>query len=710
MGMDNDQAMVSTYEAVPLEKVRNIGIMAHIDAGKTTTSERILFYTGKTHKIGEVHDGASAMDFNEQEQKRGITIYSAATTCMWKGYRINLIDTPGHVDFTAEVERSLRVLDGAVCVLDGKNGVEPQTETVWRQADKYDVPRIVFVNKLDATGADFEMSVASVKQRLGANGVAIAYPIGLESRLLGLVDLVEMKAWLWDLDAKKSESMQPNIVDLDKVPAEYAENVESAKHYREILLEQLSNIDDDITMALLNGEEPTVEQIKKAIRNGTISGKFVPCVCGSAYKNKGVQYLLNCVLDYLPSPLDVPAPVAHDKDGNEVPLKIDPNGPFVALAFKLVTDQFGTQCFFRVYSGTIKAGSYVYNVRSGAKERVSRLELVNASSHENINQAKAGEIAAAIGFSNTRTGDTIVGENDPKVMLESIKFADPVISEAIEPVKKGDQDKMSQLLMKFTDEDPTFHFSTNSETGQSIIAGVGELQLDVNVTRLKDDYGILCRVGAPQVAYRETIRATGHCEGKYIKQNGGHGQYGHVVFDMEPNPGKGIEIVDQITGGAIPKEFIKPSIDGLREALEKGLIAGYPATDIKATLVDGSYHDVDSSEMAYKLASAMAVRVAATKCNPVILEPIVKAEITTPLDYVGTVMGDVSKRRGNVEGMSQKANAQVITAMIPLANMFGYISDLRSMTQGRGIYTMEFDHYQEVPRSIQDDIVKKRNS
>ncbi len=709
MAMDNDQARVALYEAVPLEKVRNIGIMAHIDAGKTTTSERILFYTGKTHKIGETHDGASAMDFNEQEQKRGITIYSAATTCIWKDYRINLIDTPGHVDFTAEVERSLRVLDGAVCVLDGKNGVEPQTETVWRQADKYNVPRIVFVNKLDATGADYEMSVASIKERLGANGVAIAYPIGLENQLLGLIDLVEMKAWLWDLDPKKSEKMQPNIVSLDEVPAQYAHDVEQAHVYRQILVEALANNDDALMEKVLMEEEPTVEEIKSAIRKQVIAGTIFPTIPGSAYKNKGVQYVLDAVRDYLPSPLDVPAPVAHDNEGNDVLISVDPKAPFVALAFKITTDQFGTLTFFRIYSGTVKSGSYVYNVRKGAKERVSRLELVNADSHENIAEAKAGEIAAAVGFANTRTGDTLVGENDPKVSLEAIKFAEPVISEAIEPVKKGDQDKMAATLIKFTEEDPTFHYYTNEETGQGIIAGVGELQLDVNVTRLKNDFGIETRVGAPQVAYRETIRQTAECEGKYIKQSGGHGQYGHVIFRMEPNPGKGIEVTEAITGGAIPKEFIKPSIDGLKDAFERGMVAGYPTIDVKATLIDGSYHDVDSSEAAYKLASALALKVAASKCNPVILEPIVKADITTPLDYVGTVMGDVSSRRGSVDGMVQKANAQVITAFIPLANMFGYISDLRAMTQGRGIYSMEFDHYQEVPRSVQEEIIKKRS-
>ena len=708
MAMDNDSARVALYEAVPLEKVRNIGIMAHIDAGKTTTSERILFYTGKTHKIGETHDGASAMDFNEQEQKRGITIYSAATTCIWKDYRINLIDTPGHVDFTAEVERSLRVLDGAVCVLDGKNGVEPQTETVWRQADKYNVPRIVFVNKLDATGADYEMSVASIKERLGANGVAIAYPVGLEGQLLGLIDLVEMKAWLWDIDPKKSEKMQPNIVSLDEVPAQYAHDVEQSHVYHQILIEALANNDDAIMEKVLMEEQPTVDEIKAAIRKQVIAGQLFPAIPGSAYKNKGVQYVLDAVRDYLPSPLDVPAPVAHDNDGNDVILSVDPKAPFVALAFKITTDQFGTLTFFRIYSGTVKSGSYVYNVRKGAKERVSRLELVNADSHENITEAKAGEIAAAVGFANTRTGDTLVGDGDPKVTLEAIKFAEPVISEAIEPVKKGDQDKMAATLIKFTEEDPTFHYYTNEETGQGIIAGVGELQLDVNVTRLKNDFGIETRVGAPQVAYRETIKAAADCEGKYIKQSGGHGQYGHVIFHMEPNPGKGIEISENITGGAIPKEYIKPSIDGLKEAFERGLVAGYPTIDVKATLIDGSYHDVDSSEAAYKLASAEALKVAAKKCKPVILEPIVKAEITTPLDYVGTVMGDVSSRRGMVEGMVQKANAQVITAKIPLANMFGYISDLRAMTQGRGIYSMEFSNYQKVPSSVQEEIIKKR--
>lgn len=708
MPMDNDQARVAAYSAVPLEKVRNIGIMAHIDAGKTTTSERILFYTGKTHKIGETHDGASAMDFDEQEQKRGITIYSACTTCIWKDIRINLIDTPGHVDFTAEVERSLRVLDGAVCVLDGKNGVEPQTETVWRQADKYEVPRIVFVNKLDATGADYEMSVASIKERVGANGVAIAYPLGIENKLLGLIDLVEMKAWVWDLDPKVSEKMTPNIISLDKLPQTYSHDVEQAKVYRQIMLEELANFDDGIMEKILNEQECSVDEIKTAIRKQTIARQIYPCIPGSAYKNKGVQYVLDAVRDYLPSPLDVPAPIAHDKDNNEVQLSADPNGPFVALAFKLTTDKYGTLCFFRVYSGTLKSGSYVYNVRKGINERVSRLELVNADSHENITEAKAGEIAAAVGFTSTRTGDTLVGQNDKKISLEAIKFQEAVISEAIEPIKKADQDKMSQTLIRFSEEDPTFHFHTDKETGQGIISGVGELQLDVNVTRLKNDFGIDVKVGAPQVAFRETIKETAECEGKYIKQSGGHGQYGHVVFKMEPNPGKGIEILDQITGGVIPKQFIKPSIDGLQESFTKGMIAGYPVVDVKATLVFGSYHDVDSSEIAYKLASDQALKVAATKCKPVILEPIVKADITIPLDYVGTVMGDVSSRRGQVEGMVQKANAQVITAYIPLSNMFGYISDLRSMTQGRGIYTMEFDHYQEVPKALQEEIVKNR--
>jgi|WetSurMetagenome_2_1015567.scaffolds.fasta_scaffold51986_2 elongation factor G len=711
MGMDNDQAMVSQYEAVPLEKVRNIGIMAHIDAGKTTTSERILFFTGKTHKIGEVHDGAASMDFDPQEQKRGITIYSAATTCIWKGYRINLIDTPGHVDFTAEVERSLRVLDGAVCVLDGKNGVEPQTETVWRQADKYDIPRVVFVNKLDATGADFEMSVESVKTKLGGNGIAIAYPLGLEMRLMGLIDLVRMEAWTWDLDPQVAGVTPPVVQDLESFAKEYPDyqhDVDQAKVYRSHMIEQLANYDDEVMSAVLEGKEPSVAALMKAIRTAVIAVKIFPCIPGSAYKNKGVQYLLDCVRDYLPSPLDIPAAVAKNSKEEPIQIPSDPKGPFVALAFKITTNQFGNLCFFRVYSGTVKAGSYVYNVRKGIKERVSRLILVNASSSENITEAKAGEIAATIGFSGTRTGDTLVGEDDPRVSLEAIKFADPVISEAIEPVSRTDQDKMSVALIKFSEEDPTFHYFTDHDTGQGIIAGVGELQLDVNVTRLRNDYNIQVKVGAPQVAYRETIRQIADCEGKYIKQSGGHGQYGHVIFKMEPNPGKGNEYIDATTGGAIPKEFIKPSLDGLKESMDRGMIAGFPVIDIKATLIDGSYHDVDSSEAAYKLASAQALRVAAIKCNPVILEPIVKADVTTPLDYVGTVMGDISSRRGSVEGMVQKANVQVITAKIPLANMFGYISDLRSMTQGRGIYTMEFDHYQEVPRAVQDDIVKKR--
>lgn len=700
---------VSKYENVPINKVRNIGIMAHIDAGKTTTTERVLFYTGKTHKIGETHDGSATMDFDKQEQERGITIHSAATTCLWNKdnnlYRINIIDTPGHVDFTAEVERSLRVLDGAVTVLDGKNGVEPQTETVWRQASKYGVPRVVFVNKLDAIGADFEMSVRSIHEKLGAKGVAIQYPIGLERELRGVIDLVTMKAWMFDseIDPKtKAPKHEPKIVD---IPADYKDK---AEEYHQILLESLAEYDDELMEQVLELQEPSIELVKKTIRKATMSGEFFPVCSGSAYKHVGVQPLLDAVIDYLPSPVDIKPTVGTDDNGNEVVCNPDSKAPFVALAFKISTDQFGKLTYFRVYSGSVKTGSYILNNTKGTKERISRLVLMNANSRQDVPEVKAGEIAAIIGLKNTGTGDTLCDEDHP-VKLESIQFSEPVISEAIEPGSKADQDKMTLALLKLQEEDPTFHFYTDKETGQSIISGVGELQLDVYVTRLKDEFGVSVKVGAPQVSYRETIKTTAECEGKYIKQSGGHGQYGHVVFRFEPNPGKGFETVDAITGGVIPKEFIKPSFEGLKEAMDRGLIAGYPCVDIKATLFFGSYHDVDSSEAAYKLASSIAFKEAAKKCQPVILEPIVKVEITTPDQYLGTVMGDISSRRGNIENTESKGNANIITAKIPLANMFGYIVDLRSMTQGRGIYTMEFDHYQEVPRNIQEEIVKARN-
>jgi len=683
-----------------LDKTRNIGIMAHIDAGKTTTTERILYFTGENYKIGEVHDGSATMDFMKQEQDRGITIQSAATTCFWKGYRLNIIDTPGHVDFTAEVERSLRVLDGAVTVLDGKNGVEPQTETVWRQASKYHIPRVVFVNKLDAIGADYEMSVRSIKEKLGANGCAIEYPIGLESNLSGVINLVTMEATIYD---KEDPTKEPTV---GEIPADY---VEKAKEYRSIMIDNLANYDDDVMMAVLGGEEPSVETIKKAIRTATISGEFFPVFCGSAYKNKGVRLLLDGVIDYLPSPLDVPPVEGKDRNGEPVVCHADDNEPFCGLAFKIVTDPFiGRLCFFRVYSGIAKTGTYVFNASKNVKERFSRLVLMHADKRQDVDSVSAGEIGAAVGLKVTGTGDTLCDESRV-LSLESIVFSEPVISEAIEPVSKADQDKMTAALLKLQEEDPTFHFYTDEETGQNIIAGVGELQLDVNVTRLREDYGVKCKVGAPQVAYRETIKATGECEGRYIKQSGGHGQYGHVWIRFEPNPDKGFEFVDAIVGGVVPKEYIKPTCDGLKESLNRGLVAGYPIIDIKATLFDGSYHDVDSSEAAYKMAAALALKEAAKKCSPVILEPIVKTEITTPMDYLGTVLGDVNSRRGVVDGMEMHGNAQVITAFIPLGNMFGYITDLRSMTQGRGIYTMTFDHYQEVPKTIAAEIIRKRS-
>ena len=684
----------------PLDKVRNIGIMAHIDAGKTTTTERILFYTGKTHKIGETHDGAATMDFMKQEQDRGITIQSAATTCFWKGYRFNIIDTPGHVDFTAEVERSLRILDGAVTVLDGKNGVEPQTETVWRQASKYHIPRVVFCNKLDAIGADYEMSVRSIKEKLGAEGIAIEYPIGISNTLSGVIDLVKMEATTYKADPKEAPIVGPITEDYVAV----------AKQWHQEMLEKLAAFDDDLMMQVLDGEEPSVEKVKEVIRKATIESKIFPVLCGSAYKNKGVRLLLDAVIDYLPSPVDIPPVEGKNENGETVVCTPGDDQPLAALAFKIMTDPFiGKLCFFRVYSGVAKAGTYVYNSSKGVNERISRLVLMHANHRQEVDCINSGEIGAAVGLKNTGTGDTLC-DDSRHVVLESIEFSEPVISEAIEPASKADQDKMTIALLKLQEEDPTFHFYTNAETGQNIIAGVGELQLDVNVTRLRDDFGVKVKVGAPQVAYRETIKGTAECEGKYVKQSGGHGQYGHVWIRFEPNPGKGYEFVEAITGGSVPKEYIKPTNDGLKDALTRGLVAGYQVIDIKATLFDGSYHDVDSSEAAYKLAAALALKEAAKKCQPVILEPIVKCEITTPVDYLGTVLGDVSSRRGQTEGMEMHGNAQIITAYIPLANMFGYISDLRSMTQGRGIYSMTFDHYQEVPRNIADEIIKKRSN
>ena len=680
-----------------LAHTRNIGIMAHIDAGKTTTTERILFYTGKIHKIGEVHDGAATMDWMVQEQERGITITSAATTAFWKGNRINVIDTPGHVDFTVEVERSLRVLDGAVTVLDGKNGVEPQTETVWRQGTKYGVPRIVFVNKLDAIGADFDMCVETLHSRLGANAAAIQYPIGIESSLSGVIDIIERKAWHYTND----KSTEPVVID---IPEEYKEKVEEL---RQILLEKLASFDDDVMMLVLDGEDVPVDLIKSTIRKAVLTGEFFPVLCGSAYKNKGIQMLLDAVIEYLPSPLDIPPAVGTLPDGSEYKCIPSDDAPLAALAFKIATDPFvGRLAYFRVYSGVVKAGSYVLNSTKGVKERVGRLVLMHSNHRQEVESVHAGEIAAIIGLKSTTTGDTLCDEK-LDVVLEKMEFPEPVIEEAIEPKSKADQDKMTLALIKLAEEDPTFRVHTNSETGQTIIAGVGELHLDIIVDRLKREFNVQCNVGAPQVNYRETIKTAADCEGKYIKQSGGRGQYGHVWIKFEPNPGKGFEFVDAIVGGTVPREYIKPTEDGLRDSLNRGLIAGFPVVDIKATLFDGSYHDVDSSESAYKIAASMALKEAAKKCNPVILEPIMKVEITVPQEYMGDVMGDITKRRGTIDGMNQRANAQIIDAFIPLATMFGYVTDLRSFTQGRGNYSMSFDHFAECPRFVADEIIKK---
>lgn len=678
-----------------LEHTRNIGIMAHIDAGKTTTTERILFFTNKIHKIGETHEGAATMDWMAQEQERGITITSAATTCFWKGNRFNIIDTPGHVDFTVEVERSLRVLDGAVTVLDGKNGVEPQTETVWRQGTKYNVPRIVFVNKLDAIGADFDMSWHSIKEKLGANAKPVQYPIGISNTLSGVIDIIKMEAWDF------TDFKNPKLIE---VPEEYKEKCEQL---RAELIEDLAGFDDDFCMKVLEGEEPTVEEIKAVIRKATIKGEFHPVFCGSAYKNKGVQLLLDGVIDYLPSPLDIDPAKGTLPDGTEFICKPDDNEKMVGIAFKIATDPFvGRLSYFRVYTGVLKAGSYVYNSNKGCKERIGRLVLMHSNHRQEVEALHAGEIGAIIGLKNTTTGETLCDES-LEVMLEKMEFPEPVIEEAIEPKTKADQEKMSLALSKLAEEDPTFKVHTSEDSGQTIIAGVGELHLDIIVDRLRREFNVSVNVGKPQVGYRETIRREGDCEGKYIKQSGGRGQYGHVVIDFEPNPGKGFEFVNAIVGGTVPREYIKPTQDGLQDALQRGLVAGYPVIDIKATLHDGSYHDVDSSEAAYKIAASMALKEAAKKCDPVILEPIMKVEVTVPEQYYGDVIGDISRRRGNMTGESQRGNAKIVEAEVPLSEMFGYVTDLRSFTQGRGSYSMEFDHFGECPKFIQEEIIKK---
>lgn len=681
-----------------LEKTRNIGIMAHIDAGKTTTTERILFYTGRTHKIGEVHDGAATMDWMAQEQERGITITSAATTAQWNEHRINIIDTPGHVDFTVEVERSLRVLDGAVAVLDAKSGVEPQTETVWRQATKYNVPRIVFVNKMDATGADFYMSARSLVTRLGAKATPIQLPIGVENYFDGIIDLVEMKARYFQDVSKK--------VDLVKeIPAEY---MDSVAQYREKLFEMLADFDEDMMMMVLEGETPSVDQIKAAIRKAVITGEFFPILCGAAYKNKGVTAMLDAVVDYLPSPVDVDHITGVLPNGEVVQRPSSDDEPFAALAFKIMTDPFvGRLSYFRVYSGKATSGSYVLNATKDKRERFGRLMQMHANHRQEITEVYSGDIAAAVGLKDTTTGDTLCDEKFP-IILESMQFPEPVINVAIEPKSKGDQDKMGLALSKLAEEDPTFRTYTDPETGQTIIAGMGELHLDILVDRMKREFKVEANIGAPQVAYRETIRQLGDCEGKFVRQSGGRGQYGHVKVKFEPNEtGKGFTFVDATIGGTVPKEYVKPTMEGIQAALNNGLIAGYPIIDIKATLYDGSYHEVDSSEMAFKVAGSMALKEAAKKCNPVLLEPIMNVEVTAPAEYLGSVMGDISSRRGQIKDQEERGNAVAVTAFIPLSEMFGYATDLRSFTQGRGSYSMQFDHYSDVPKSISEKVAKK---
>uniref|UniRef100_A0A7C5Z593 Elongation factor G n=1 Tax=Caldicellulosiruptor owensensis TaxID=55205 RepID=A0A7C5Z593_9FIRM len=685
----------------PLEKTRNIGIMAHIDAGKTTTTERILFYTGKVHKLGEVHEGTATMDWMEQEQERGITITSAATTCEWKGHRINIIDTPGHVDFTVEVERSLRVLDGAIAVFCAKGGVEPQSETVWRQADKYRVPRIAYVNKMDIMGANFFNVIEMMKERLGANPVAIQVPIGKEDTFRGIVDLLTMKAIIYVDDLGKV-SQETEIPDDTK---------DIAEEYRIKLLEAVAETDEGIMMKYLEGEEITVEELKKAIRKATINMQMTPVLCGSSYRNKGVQPLLDAVVDYLPSPVDIAAVKGFSPDtGEEIERKTSEDEPFCALAFKIMSDPYvGKLTFLRVYSGVLHAGSYVYNSTKNKKERVGRLLHMHANHREDVDAVYAGDICAAIGLSNTTTGDTLCDENHP-IVLESMEFPEPVIQVAIEPKTKADQEKMGIALQRLSEEDPTFKVSTNHETGQTLIAGMGELHLEIIVDRMKREFKVEVNVGKPQVAYKETIKKSVKVEGKYIRQSGGRGQYGHVWLELEPlERGAGYEFVNKIVGGVIPKEFI-PSVDaGVQEAMQSGVLAGYPVVDVRVTLFDGSYHEVDSSDMAFRIAAAQAFREGMKKADPVLLEPIMKVEVVVPEEYMGDVMGDINSRRGRIEGMELRGNAQVIRAYVPLAEMFGYATDLRSKTQGRGTYTMQFDHYEEVPKNIADKILEMKN-
>lgn len=683
-----------------LENTRNIGIMAHIDAGKTTTTERILFYTGRVHKIGEVHDGAATMDWMVQEQERGITITSAATTCQWRSNRINIIDTPGHVDFTVEVERSLRVLDGAVAVFCSVGGVEPQSETVWRQADKYKVPRIAFINKMDRLGADFFRGVSMISDRLGANPVPIQIPIGVEDNFKGIVDLVTMSAVIYtdDLGTTAEHSAIPDDL------------IETANDYREKLVEAVAETSEELMMKYLEGEELTEQEIRDGLRRGVVGNKFIPVLCGSAFKNKGVQPLLDAVVDYMPSPLDVP-PIngVHPDSGAEDHRTASDEEPFSALAFKIMADPFvGKLAFFRVYSGVLGAGSYVYNSTKGKRERIGRILQMHANHREEIQEVRSGDIAAAVGLKDTSTGDTLCDEKSP-IILEKMVFPEPVISVSIEPKTKADQEKMGGALGRLAEEDPTFRMHTDTETGQTIIEGMGELHLEIIVDRLQREFKVQCDVGRPQVAYKETIKRSVKAEGKFVRQSGGRGQYGHCWIELEPlEAGSGFEFVNKVVGGVIPREYINPIGAGIEEAMQNGILAGYPVLDVRATVYDGSYHDVDSSEMAFKIAGSMAFKAGGLKADPVIIEPIEKIEVTVPEEYMGDVIGDISSRRGRIEGMEARGNSQVVRGFVPLSEMFGYATDLRSATQGRGVYVMQFDHYEEVPKTIADGIIAKR--
>ena len=682
-----------------LEKTRNIGIMAHIDAGKTTTTERILFYTGVTHKIGEVHEGAATMDWMVQEQERGITITSAATTCHWKNHRINIIDTPGHVDFTVEVERSLRVLDGTVAVLTARGGVEPQTETVWRQAERYNVPRMAYVNKMDITGADFFNVMDMMRERLNANPVAIQLPIGAEDEFKGIIDLVKMDATVYEDDLGK-------VTDEVKIPAEYKEQ---AAEYRDKLLEACAETDDELMEKYLGGEELTEEEIRGAIRKATIACEMTPVTCGTSYRNKGVQPLLDAIVDYMPAPTDIPPIAGVNPDtGEEDHRPASDSAPFSALAFKIMTDPFvGKLAFFRVYSGTLNSGSYVYNATKDSKERIGRILQMHANNRKEIDIVYSGDIAAAVGLKNTTTGDTLCDENNP-IILESMEFPDPVISVAVEPATKNDQEKMGIALQKLAEEDPTFRVHTDAETGQVIISGMGELHLQIIVDRMLREFKVDCKVGEPQVAYRETIRKQVKAEGKFVRQSGGHGQYGHCWLELIPQEaGEGFSFENKVVGGVIPKEFINPIEAGVRQAMESGVVAGYPMVDIKVIVYDGSFHEVDSSEAAFKVAGSMAFKAGAEKANPVLLEPYVKVEVTVPEEYMGDVIGDLNSRRGRIDGMEPRNGVQVINAYVPLSEMFGYSTDLRSKTQGRGNYSMEVSFYDEVPKNIADAVVAK---